>query len=162
MKQIVLLNKVLKLCRVLFGFILNKERYKIAKKWAEGFTLVEVMIALVVSLLVFLALMQTALVGIDSNMKNVLRDEAVRIAEMKMNEERNKDFDSLIAGTSSESITRNIRNVQNFSFTVNRTITDLNADNKQINITVIWEWKENTIANGNPYTHVINTILRRQ
>ena len=39
-----------------------------------GFTLVEVMIALVVLLLVFLALMQTALVSIDSNMKNNLRD----------------------------------------------------------------------------------------
>ncbi len=162
MKQIALLNKVLKPYRVPFSFLLNKERYKIVKKGAEGFTLVEVMIALVVSLLVFLALMQTALVGIDSNMKNVLRDEAVRIAEMKMNEERNKDFNKLRAGTFSESITRNIRNVQNFSFTVNRTITDLNTDNKQINITVIWEWKENTIANGNPYTHVINTILRKQ
>ncbi len=37
--------------------------------------------------------MQTALVSIDSNMINVLRDEAVSIAEMRMNELRNRPFD---------------------------------------------------------------------
>jgi type IV pilus assembly protein PilV len=61
----------------------------------KGLTLVEVMIALVVLLLVFLALMQTALVSIDSNMINALRDEAVNIAEEKMNDERNKTFDNI-------------------------------------------------------------------
>ncbi len=47
------------------------------------------MIALVVLLVVSLALMQTALVSIDANMTNILRDEAVGIAEMRMNEARN-------------------------------------------------------------------------
>lgn len=130
----------------------------------KGFTLVEVMIALVVLLLVSLALMQTALVGIDSNMRNVLRDEAVGIAEMRMNEARNQPFDSLAAGTTSGTVSRNLRNITNFSYTVTRTVTDLpptNPDNKQINITVIWEWKENTVANGNPFTHSITTLVRR-
>jgi type IV pilus assembly protein PilV len=121
----------------------------------KGFTLVEVMIALVVVLLVFLALMQTALVGIDSNMINILRDEAVSIAEMRMNEARNQPFDSLVT-TPPETVSRNFRNITNFSYTVTRTVTDLNADNKQVNITVTWEWK------GNPYTHSITSILRRQ
>ncbi len=51
------------------------------------------MIAFVVLLFVFLALMQTALVSIDSNMRNVLRDEAVRVAEERMNAHRNVPFD---------------------------------------------------------------------
>lgn len=55
----------------------------------KGLTLIEVMVALVVLLLVFLALMQTALVSIDSNMINVLRDEAVNIAEEQMSNQRN-------------------------------------------------------------------------
>lgn len=46
----------------------------------EGMTLVEVLIAMVVLLLVSLALMQTALVSIDANMRNVLRDESVSVA----------------------------------------------------------------------------------
>lgn len=51
----------------------------------KGLTLVEVLIAMVVLLLVSLAMLQTALLGIDSNMRNVLRDEAVSIAEQRMN-----------------------------------------------------------------------------
>ena len=52
----------------------------------KGLTLIEVMVALIVLLLVFLALMQTALLSIDSNMINVLRDEAVNIAEEQMSD----------------------------------------------------------------------------
>ena len=44
----------------------------------KGLTLVEVMIALLVMLLVSLALMETALLSIGSNMRNIIRDEAVQ------------------------------------------------------------------------------------
>jgi Tfp pilus assembly protein PilV len=127
-----------------------------------GVTLVEVMMALVIALVVFLALMQTALVGIDSNMRNVLRDEAVSIADTKLNEARDIPFDSLAAGDTTETVTRSIKNIQNFSYSVSRTISDLNADNKQIDVLVTWDWKDNTVANGNPFTHSISMILRRQ
>ena len=127
----------------------------------KGLTLVEVMIALVVLLIVSLALMQTALVSINANMTNVLRDEAVNIAEMRMNEARNTPFDNLVAGASGGTVLRSLRNIANFQYTVTRTVTDLNSDNKQMNITVTWEWKENTVANGNPLTHSITSIVRR-
>jgi prepilin-type N-terminal cleavage/methylation domain-containing protein len=126
----------------------------------KGLTLVEVMIALVVLLIVSLALMQTALVSIDANMANILRDEAVSIAEMRMNEARNTPFNSLV-GTLNTTVLRNFRNVANFQYNVTRTVTDLNTDNKQVNITVTWEWKENTVANGNPLTHNITSIVKR-
>jgi prepilin-type N-terminal cleavage/methylation domain-containing protein len=121
-----------------------------------GLTLVEVLIALVIVLVVFLALMQTALVSIDSNMRSVLRDGAVGIAEDRMNVARNQPFDSLASGTSSETVLRNFRNITNFSYAVTRTVADLNSDNKQVDIRVQWTWK------GETYTHSITTILRRQ
>ena len=121
----------------------------------KGLTLVEVLIALVVLLFVSLAMLQTALVSIDSNMRNVLRDEAVSIAEMEMNEARNSAFDSL-TGTLTGTVQRNIRNISNFTFNITRTITDLTTDNKQVDISVAWTWK------GNPYTHTIISIVRRQ
>ena len=127
----------------------------------KGLTLVEVMIALVILLLVFLALMQTALVSINANMTNVLRDEAVNIAEQRMNEARNIPFDTL-ANDGPVTVTRNIRNRPNFQYEVLRTVTPVDVNNRQIDIRVRWEWKEQTIANGNPYTHTISTILRRQ
>ena len=138
----------------------------------KGFTLIEVMIALVVLLLVSLALMQTALVGIDSNMRNVLRDEAVGIAEMRVNEARNLPFtptvDNLISDTGSLAgancptgfpatgvlIQRNLKNITNFDFCTNRAVTPFGTDTKQINITVGWRWK------GEGYTHSIATIRK--
>jgi len=128
----------------------------------KGMTLVEVLIALVVLLLVFLALMQTALMGIDSNMINILRDEAVGIAEMSMSEARNVPFDSLAPVTITGTVTRSFRNMAR-NFTVTRTVTDFRGgEDKQVNVTVTWEWKEKTVAGGNPYTHSISTLLRRQ
>ena len=134
---------------------------QIALSDKRGLTLLEVMIALVILLLVSLALMQTALVSINSNMTNIMRDEAVSIAEQSMNEARNTPFTNLV-GTSNATVLRNFRNVTNFPYTVTTAVADLNLDNKQVNITVTWEWKEKTVANGNPYTHRISTILRRQ
>ncbi len=129
----------------------------------RGLTLVEVMIALVVLLLVFLALMQTALVSIDSNMINALRDEAVNIAEEKMNDERNKTFDN-ITSSPAAGVSRSIRNIPSatLNYKAARTVTLLNADSKQVTITVTWDWKDRTTAGDDPYAHTISTVLRRQ
>lgn len=128
----------------------------------QGLTLVEVLIAMVVFLLVSLAMMQTALVGIDSNMRNFLRDEAVNVTEQRMSEARNKPFDSLVSDAAAVPITRNVRNITSgVTYSTNMFVADLDGDTKQINITVTWEWRDNTIANGNPYTHRITTIRKR-
>ncbi len=137
----------------------------------KGVTLVEVMIALVVTLLVFLALMQTALLSINSNMKNVLRDEAVRIAEMEMNDARSMRFDQspdLDEGTITlQPVTRSFRNISTFQYNVTRTVHILDTDDvlnptlKEIIIQVKWDWKENTEANGNPFKHTITSIVKR-
>src|SRR4030042_6811536 len=100
------------------------ERLRVVISNKTGLGLIEVMIALVVMLVVFLALMQTALVSIDSNMINVLRDEAVSIAEMRMSELRNRPFDDFDLNgvtdpnplTINQTINRNLRNISNFAF----------------------------------------------
>lgn len=150
----------------------------------KGLTLVELLIALVITLVLFLALMQTALLSISTNTMNSLRDEAVRIAEMRANEARNLPFNiptppgpflDSDTGTPAEFtasncppvffqapisskgvlIERNIRNISNFDFCTNMTVTLL-GDNKQVDITVGWLWK------AVPYTHNISTIVRSQ
>ena len=139
----------------------------------KGLTLVEVMIALVVLLIVSLALMQTALVSIDSNMTNILRDEAVNIAEERMTVFRSMQFstqgtDPLLADTngtansrggfvSDMTVQKNVRNITNFTFTSTKRIDDLgslNGDNKQVDIEIAWTWK------GQNYTHTISTIRK--
>jgi prepilin-type N-terminal cleavage/methylation domain-containing protein len=146
----------------------------------KGLTLVEVMVALLVMLLVSLALMETALLSIGSNMKNVIRDEAVSIAEMRMNEARNIPFDDLVNDTADAvpddnlvldacrnppvsdplpypvKINRNFRNIANFEFGTRKTVAPIGSDNRQITVLVRWVYRDEC------YTHSVSTIMRRQ
>jgi prepilin-type N-terminal cleavage/methylation domain-containing protein len=146
----------------------------------KGLTLVEVMIALLIMLLVSLALMETALLSIGSNMRNIIRDEAVSIAEMRMNEARNISFDNLVDDTADAvpddnlvldacrnspvsdplpypvKINRNFRNIANFEFGTRRTVAAIGSDNRQITVLVRWVYRNEC------YTHSVSTIMRRQ
>jgi type IV pilus assembly protein PilV len=124
----------------------------------HGLTLVEVMVSLVILLFISLALMQVALVSIDANTTNVLRDEAVSIAEQRMIDLRSMPFDSLTPdGTVTQAaVTRDFR-VFSTDFTPVRTITTApTGDVKQLNVVINWTWK------GQPYTHSISSIVRAQ
>lgn len=61
----------------------------------KGVTLVEVMIALVVLLFVFMGLLQAALLSIESNTKNLLRDEMTRLVAERTAEIKNISFDNV-------------------------------------------------------------------
>lgn len=147
---------------------------RIAFRNNNGVSLVEVLIALVVALIVFLAVMQTALVSIDANIRNILRDEAVGVATDKMDEERNLSFPVLGLSPASPAVSvvrRQVRNLkdpssptQDIRFTTTTTITELDGDgdfgtddanNKQVNVLVTWQWK------GDNYSHSITTIRKR-
>jgi prepilin-type N-terminal cleavage/methylation domain-containing protein len=147
----------------------------------KGMSLVEVMIALLVLLFVSLALMQTALVSIESNMKNVLRDTAVSIAEARIAEARGmagsptgfdtfasdsisdasltatkcgSDFMTLSAGKGVY-VKRNLKNIQDFGFCTHQEVTSPAVEDKQVTVTVAWLWK------GESYSHTSSTVLRR-
>ncbi|MCX5716928.1 MAG: type II secretion system protein [Nitrospirae bacterium] len=143
----------------------------------KGFTLVEVVIALTISLLVFFALMQTALVSIDSNMKNNLRDEAANIAAMRMEQARNLRYtlstDNLVSDAVDISgnpncpatpapfaagavITRDFRNIAGFTFCTNRSVTAIDSNTKRVTIRVGWKWR------NEDYNHNISTVVRIQ
>lgn len=152
-------------------------------KNGNGFSLVEVMISLVVLFLVFMGLMQSALLGIDNNMRNIFRDEAIRIAAERMEETRNMPFDDVINDTADlipddnlvlpacqnppvsdinpypVEVQRNFRNIQNFPYGTRMTVTDLEpvppVQTKQIQILVRWEYRNEC------FTHSIISLRRR-
>ena len=129
----------------------------------KGVTLIELMVSLVILLIVSLALIKTQSLGLSTNVKNQLRDEAVNIAEMRMNQLRSLPFtDTLIhadltatAGVTEVAVRRNFRGFF-IDFTPRRTITNISTDAKQITITVSW------IYSGQTNTHGIMTIMRKQ
>ena len=143
----------------------------------KGVGLVEVMVALLVLLIVFVGLLQAALLSIDNNTRNVLRDEAINIAAARMEELRNSTFTSLASDTGSISGAdcpsafttgflqqRAVRNIPSKDFCERLTCTEFGGDNncatddsdtKQLRIDVGWRWK------GENYTHSLTTVRRR-
>jgi type II secretory pathway pseudopilin PulG len=125
----------------------------------NGMTLIEVMIALLILMVVALAVMQTALVGMRVNTQNSLRDEAVNIVDLRMNELRNTAFDSISLGTTIEpAISRTFRGGVTVNYTPTRTVSqiDTSGDTKQITVSVAWPYA------GKTYTHSVTTIMRHE
>jgi type II secretory pathway pseudopilin PulG len=128
-------------------------------------TLIEVLIALVILLITSLAMMQTALLAMQTNMTNSLRDEALSVADARMNELRNERFSPTITstllaatpGTTDGTVERKLR-AASVTFTRTLIIADINSDPpaKQVTVTVTWSYR------NQPYTHSITTIIRRQ
>lgn len=139
------------------------ERHRPVLLNKKGVTLIELMVSLVILLIVSLALMQTALLGISTNVKNQIRDEAVNVTEMRMVGLRSLPFTNTLihadltatAGVNETAVPRDIRGFS-ISFTPRRTITDISTETKQITITVSWNYR------GQAYTHGVTSLMRRQ
>lgn len=119
----------------------------------RGVSLAEMMIAMAVLLLVALAMMQTALVSIDANMRNVLRDEGVSIAETALDNARGTKFDDLegLDGTSSV-ITRQVRRAS-VDYTVDITVASPGSKHRNVTVDVQWPWK------GETFHATLSTII---
>jgi len=146
----------------------------LVSKNSKGFTIVEMLVAMVIILVLLLSLVQAALLSIDSNMRNLLRDEGVRIAEQRMNELRSLPFDSGLAATTFKSncpsvcptVSKNFRNLTK-AYTSCWQITDLSSDVKKLDVVVGWNHKSEIPLNQRSaptcteYQHRISSILRR-
>jgi type II secretory pathway pseudopilin PulG len=128
-------------------------------------TIIETMISIVILMVVSLALMKTSLLGMKTNVQNALRDEAVNIVEMRIDQLRNLPFpvapaiNDLTATVDAVEapVTRTLRAFTT-TYTPTRTIADLDlsADSKQITMSVSW------VYSGQTFTHAVTTILRKQ
>jgi len=129
----------------------------VSKNSASGMTLVEVLISLVIVFIVFLGLSSSGLVVLNENIKNELRDEAVGVADIAVQDARRALFDNLVT-LPAENVLRQVRNV-NRPFTVTRTVTNLDGDNRQVTINVGWTRTEGSQTRS--YSHQVVTVVRR-
>ena len=130
-----------------------------ALKSNAGMTLVEVLVALAIVFIIFLGLSNSGLVVLDQNIKNSQRDEAVSVAEMKMEEARNIPFDNLVAGTATDNVFRQIRGL-NMQYAVTRTVASIDPLNRQVTVNVGWNRRE--YGQPRAYNHQIMTIVRQR
>jgi prepilin-type N-terminal cleavage/methylation domain-containing protein len=108
----------------------------------RGFTLVEVLVAIVILFISMMAVLHALGLSVEHNMKNIIMDEAVRLSEQKMNELRNTSITTLASSNPSTEvpISRNFRNIT-IDYNVNWIVESLSADSRAIQVLVQWRWK---------------------
>ncbi len=125
----------------------------------SGFTLVEVMVAIIIMMVGLLALLQTVNLAIAHNNSNKLRNDAIILADQAMGTERAKLFSAV--GSSSASISHksglgfvNYSIFKNMStLTTHSLTTDYIAGAKNLMITMSWRDK------GVKKTHSLTTTI---
>jgi len=124
-----------------------------------------VIIAIAILTIVATAMMQSSIIVMQKNIENALRDEAVRIADMRLSEIRSCAFDSVdpVGHIDLNAETINmpdvIRTVRSFEVTFHTnksvSISAASPDTKEVIVTVTWRYKAQDFA------HSIRTYVGR-
>jgi len=109
-----------------------------------GFTLVEVMVAMIIMVVGMFGLLEAVNVAMEHNLRNQLRDQAVYVGERVLNDMRGQSFDATF--TNHTTIPMSIRGV-NKKFTVDTTTISLGTDSKQYQVVVGWTYKNRQFQN---------------
>lgn len=133
----------------------------------KGFTLIEVLVAVVILSVGLLGLMQTVVYAINHNMTTQLRQEAVLVADEAMATEKAKPFSEITAPAFDSSIstysalpsiksTATINRIVNGvsrAYTVDTIKRTPTEQSKSIEVAVTWTYKNQN------YTHTISSIV---
>jgi len=106
--------------------------------------------------IVFTGLVTTSAVVMSMNVDNLLRNEATSVADQQITQMQNTPFNSLpsVYTTTTTTVTKNLRGIENFPFTCTQTVNPLDANNKSVIIKVSWTRK------GQTKTQTYATLVR--
>lgn len=119
----------------------------------RGFTLIEVMMAILILMVGMLGLLQAINLAVETNLRNQIREEAVYVGERVMHELRGKAFDNIsVAPTPTAIYTYGTYQVPSRLRGVSRTynvsrrsrvlsIVDTKAVTKELTVLVTWTYK---------------------
>jgi type IV pilus assembly protein PilV len=126
----------------------------------NGFTLLEVLVAMVILMVGLLGMLNVINLAIATNVQNEMRNQAVAIGEDKMAQKKSLSYDDILTPTQqSEKVPLALRN-SFVNYSVAYQVEEippgtLNPNTKRINIGVRWRYK------GNNYEHVVSSIVTR-
>ena len=118
----------------------------------QGFTLVELLVAVVILMVGLLGTLQGINVAMMENLKNELRNKAVSIAEDKLAVIKSKPFENISTVTKNSTSTAQIRSVSK-QFNVVDQVAATGTNTKNIQVGVSWVHK------GVTYEQSISTLL---
>ncbi len=105
---------------------------------SQGFTLIEVLVAMVVLAIGFLGAMGTMIAALDANHQNVLRNEAVKMAQERLENMRNTPYPAVVTEPSLL-VERQVRK-QPWTFQMMQTVKA--GDHlKVVEIEILWAYK---------------------
>ncbi len=122
----------------------------------KGFTLIEVLVASTLLTVGMLGALEVLVLSMQQNLNNLARDEAVRIAEQRMNEIRNSTFSSLTGCPSgapcSSTMTRRFKNSDR-AFTVQWIFSGMSSTSVSAQVIVTWNIR------GKNYSHSVTSVI---
>jgi len=124
----------------------------------SGFTVIELLVAMVIMLVSLMALLQSVDIALEHNLKNQMRGEAVRVAEEAMSNMRNRAFDTVTESTTE--VPTRLRNL-NKKYAVKTSIIDIpnptsTIVSRKYQVDVKWAYKNVST------THSIVSVRSRQ
>ncbi|MBI2353484.1 MAG: prepilin-type N-terminal cleavage/methylation domain-containing protein [Deltaproteobacteria bacterium] len=119
-----------------------------------GFTLIEFLVAVIILMVGLLGLLQSVNLAISTNKVNLLRNEAVIVADQEISRQIAKGFDLMSTNAGTSVIRRPILNsFQNYS--VIRTEVPRFSNSKMLKLEVRWSYK------NVGYTHDASAVLSK-
>lgn len=105
----------------------------------SGFTLVELMAAMLIMMVGVVGLLQAVMIATEHNLKNQIREEVTRIADSTMNDMRTGIFEA-VTTSSPYTVPSNIRNTSR-RYTVRKTVAAMGSGSRQYQVDVSWKYK---------------------
>jgi prepilin-type N-terminal cleavage/methylation domain-containing protein len=119
----------------------------------KGFTLIELMIAMAILFISMTAILDFIAQYHRINLENTMRNEAMRIAEARIENLRNTNFSLLATGAEpAPGVQRIIRNLT-VNYQVTWTVSPLSLNSTAVQVNVIWSFK------GISHRHDASTII---
>jgi type IV pilus assembly protein PilV len=117
----------------------------------KGFTLLELMVAIVIMTVGLLGLLATTNLAIETNTRNYLRDEAVRVGERLMSATVNQGYVNTVPGVTNQNVPVNFRSAA-INYAATTTVTQL-PSSRQIDVQLAWTYKNHN------YAHSVSSII---
>lgn len=118
----------------------------------DGFTLIELMVAIIIVAVGMFGVLETVNVTLQHNLKNELRNEAVKVGEQYMAEFRGMNFASIADSYPNTNVDRKVRGVSK-QYVVERSSQVLARDGslqpttRQVTVVVKWAFRNLTSQN---------------
>ena len=118
-----------------------------------GFTLIEVMVAMLIMTIGLMALLQTLGSAISYNLSGKLRNDAVLVADQFMGKERVKSLPSI---TSGNSITKIPFALGFVNYSVVKTVTKFGSFSSSKNVQITVSWRDKNVRKHHSLTTIIS------